>query len=96
MSDVHEDGTVTDRKQQEGRSNPLVEYGASTLVWIRSSFIAFVGALGTVFLCCSLVLSGLVPGIYHGILAAMFLIWGVSAYVYAIVGYGLLNLIGYN
>ncbi|WP_436912206.1 hypothetical protein [Halosimplex marinum] len=97
MSEVQEDSAAAERSQREGRSNPLVRIGASILIWIRSSFIAFVGTLGTVFLLCSLLLSGLVlPGFIHGILAAMCLVWGVSAYIYAVAGYGLLRLIGYS
>jgi len=97
MSDVREDSTAADRSRSDERSNPLVRVGASLLIWIRSSFIAFVGTLGTVFLLCGLVLSDFVlPGFDRGILAAMFLVWAVSAFIYAVAGYGLLRIIGYS
>lgn len=67
------------------------------LVAIRSSFIAFVATVGTVFLLASFVLSGLVlPGIYYGILAAMSFVCAISAYLYAVGGYLGLRLIGYT
>lgn len=67
------------------------------LAAIRSSFIAFVGAIGTVFLLASLLLSGFVlPGVSYGILAAMSLVCAISAYLYAVGGYVGLRLIGYT
>lgn len=68
----------------------------SLLLAIRSSFIYFIAALGTVCLLMSVVLSPYVPGIYHGVLSAMFVVWGTSAFVYAALGYAGLRLIGYQ
>ena len=74
------------------RRGPIVEI----LLAVRSSFLAFVTALGVVFVVVAVVLSGYVPGITHGVLAAMFAVWGASAFVYAALGHVALRLIGYR
>lgn len=66
------------------------------LLGVRSSFLAFVVALGVVFLVVAVVLSEHVPLVHNGVLSGMFLVWGVSAFVYAALGHLLLGLIGYR
>lgn len=63
---------------------------------VRSSFLAFVATLGVVFLVLAVVLSGHVPGVDNGVLSAMLVVWGVSAFVYAALGHIGLRLIGYR
>jgi hypothetical protein len=76
----------------ESDQSPIV----SLLLAIRSSFIVFVAALGTVCLLLALLLSTYIPGITHDVLSAMFAVWGVSAFVYAVFGYIGLRFIGYH
>ena len=78
--------------RDEPDRNPLI----SLLLAIRSSFILFVAALGTVCLLLALLLSAYIPGINHDVLSAMFAVWGASAFVYAVVGYVGLRFIGYH
>ena len=66
------------------------------LVVVRSSFLAFVTAMGVLFLLVAVVLSAYVPGIHHGVLSAMFAVWGASAFLYAVAGHLGLRLIGYR
>lgn len=63
---------------------------------VRSSFLAFVATLGVVFLVVAVVLSEHVPGVTHGVLSGMLVVWGVSAFVYAGLGHVALRLIGYR
>jgi hypothetical protein len=63
---------------------------------VRSSFLAFVATMGAVFLVLAVVLSGYVPGVTHGVLSGMLVVWGVSAFVYAALGHLALRLIGYR
>ena len=63
---------------------------------VRSSFLAFVAALGVVFLLLAVVFSEHVPGVYFGVLSGMLAVWGVSAFVYAALGHLILQLIGYR
>jgi hypothetical protein len=97
MTDVQEDSTAAESTQGQERSNSLVRIGASLLIWIRSSFIAFVGTIGTVFLLFSALLSDLtLTAVSFPKIAAMCLVLGVSAYIYAVTGYVILRLIGYS
>jgi len=63
---------------------------------VRGSFLAFVATLGAVFLLIALALSEHVPGVHHGVLSGMLVVWGVSAFVYAGLGHVALRLIGYR
>jgi hypothetical protein len=86
---------VTDLEREytdETDRNPVV----SLLLAIRSSFILFIAALGTVCLLLALLLSTYIPGINQNVLSAMFAVWGVSAFVYAVLGYVGLRFIGYH
>lgn len=98
MSGAHDgEGTVNGPGQELDERNVLVRALVRILVWIRSSFIAFVGAIGTTFLLSGLLVSGLVvPSLEYGVVAAMCIVWAVSAYVYAVGGYFGLKLINYN
>ena len=70
---------------------------ASVLLAIRQSFLAFVTTLGIVFCLLSVLLSEYVlAGLTHGVLAAMLAVWGVSAFIYAVLGHLGLHLIGYR
>ncbi|MFC4551090.1 MULTISPECIES: hypothetical protein [Halorussus] len=69
----------------------------SLLLAIRKSFLAFVTTIGVV--CCLLaaLLSEYVfVGLFNGVLAGMFAVWGVSAFIYAVLGHLGLRLIGYH
>ncbi|WP_227378668.1 hypothetical protein [Haladaptatus halobius] len=69
----------------------------SLLLAIRQSFLAFVTAIGVV--CCLLAVllsTHVLPALTNGVLAGMFAIWGVSAFIYAVLGHLGLRLIGYR
>lgn len=92
MNEVNKERGPDERKTRLVPS-PVVR----VLIAIRSSFIAFVATVGTVFLFGSLLLSGLVLSeVDYGVLAAMSFICGISAYLYGIGGYVGLRLIGYT
>lgn len=77
--------------------NDLFELASSVLIAVRSSFLAFVVALGVVMLVASLLVSGhVLPGFSYGIIAAMLFVWGISAFVYAFACHVGLKLIGYH
>ena len=63
---------------------------------VRSSFLAFVVALGVVFLVLAVILSKHVPFVTNGVVSGMLVVWGVSAFVYAGLGHLGLRLIGYR
>jgi hypothetical protein len=86
---------VTDIEREhrdETDRNPVI----SLLLAIRSSFILFVAALGTICFLLAMLFSTYIPLLNYNVLAAMFVIWGVSAFVYAALGYVGLRLIGYH
>ncbi|MFC4451306.1 hypothetical protein [Halorussus aquaticus] len=69
----------------------------AVLLAIRQSFLAFVTAIGVGCCLLAVLLSEYVlAGLSYGVLAGMFAIWGVSAFVYAVVGHLGLRLIGYR
>lgn len=75
----------------------VVSLVTSVPIAIRSSFIGFVVAVGVVFLVTSVLLSGYVlANVEYGMLSAMTFIWGVSAFLYAVLGTVVLKLIGYS
>jgi hypothetical protein len=84
-------GVERDRTD-ESDHNPVV----SLLLAIRNSFIAFTAAFGIVCLLLAVFLSEYISGISYEVLSAMFAVWGVSALVYACLGYVVLRLIGYH
>lgn len=97
MSEAHMESGDIDDADHEADANPLRRLVTSVLIWVRSSFIAFVGTVGTVFLSLAILLSDLVlPSVEFGVIAAMCLIWAISAYLYAVGGYVVLKLIGYT
>ena len=70
---------------------------ASVLLAIRQSFLAFVMTLGVLFCLLSVLLSEYVlVGLTNGVLSAMLAVWGVSAFIYAVLGHLGLRLIGYH
>lgn len=80
-----------------GYLETVTSLATSVLVAIRSSFLGFVVAVGVVFLVISVLLSGYVlESVQYGLLAGMTFIWGVSAFLYAILGSAILKLIGYS
>ena len=68
----------------------------SVLLAVRQSFLAFVTAIGVVCCLLAVLLSEHVPLVTNGVLAGMFAIWGVSAFLYAILGHLGLRLINYH
>ncbi|WP_225741377.1 hypothetical protein [Halorussus halophilus] len=69
----------------------------SVLLAIRGSFLAFVTTIGVGCCLLALVLSKyVIAGLTNGVLAAMFAVWGASAFVYAVLGHLGLRLIGYR
>ncbi|KTG11470.1 hypothetical protein AUR64_04240 [Haloprofundus marisrubri] len=75
----------------------LTDAGVSILLTIRKSFLSFVMTLGLICLLFAALFSeAFLPVLNNGVLAGMFVIWGVSAFVYAVLGYVVLRLIGYN
>lgn len=69
----------------------------SALLAIRQSFLTFVTTIGIVCCLLAVLLSEYVlPGLTVGVLAGMFAIWGVSAFIYAVLGHFGLRLIGYH
>jgi hypothetical protein len=76
--------------------DPVLALATTVLIAIRSSFVAFVVSIGAGLVVTSVLLSGYVlPSVNYGIISAMTFIWGVSAFVYAVLGKALLRLIGY-
>lgn len=87
----------TDAVSNEDDRNSVKTVVSSVLITIRGSFLAFVVTVGVVMILLSLVLSGYVlSGFSNGTLAAMTFIWGISAFVYAILGHIGLKAIGYH
>lgn len=87
----------TDVSDDEDGQNAVVEAISPILIAIRSSFLAFVFAVGVCLLLVSLLYSQYVlAGVWNGILSAMAFVCAVSAFVYAIVGHIGLKLIGYH
>lgn len=81
----------------DGLFDTIGSLAARVLITIRSSFLAFVVTIGVVFIILSVLLSGhVLPGFNHGILAGMTFIWGISAFLYALLGKVILRLIGYS
>lgn len=77
--------------------DPVSSLVTSTLVAVRSSFIGFVVAVGVVLVMVSVLLSGyVVKNVNYGMISGMTFIWGVSAFIYAVLGTVLLRLIGYS
>lgn len=77
--------------------NDSFELASSVLIAVRSSFLAFVVALGVVMVVASLLVSEhVLPGFSYGIIAAMLFVWGISAFVYAFACHVGLKLIGYH
>lgn len=74
---------------ERARENVVAGHVIDFLVWVRSSFLAFVMTLGTVFL-----VSGLLIG--DGVEAGMLVVLGISSFAYAVLGVVGLKLIGYN
>jgi len=68
----------------------------SVLLAVRQSFIVFITTLGIIFWVLAVLMSGYVPFLTDGVLAGLFAILGTSAFVYAVLGYFGLRLIGYN
>lgn len=62
---------------------------AELLVAIRSSFIYFVWAVGSLMFVSGVILQ-------DGVMAAMLTIWGISAIIYGVLGFLGLRLIGYT
>jgi hypothetical protein len=65
------------------------------LLAIRSSFLLFIVATGVFFVALASAPSPVGLG-GTGVLAAMFAIWGLSAILYAVVGFVFLTVIGYR
>lgn len=87
---------MTDEFENEYRAEEQRGIAVEVLVAVRGSFLAFVTAMGIVFLLVAVVLSEHVPGIHHGVLSGMFAVWGASAFLYAALGHVGLRLIGYR
>ncbi|WP_227356396.1 hypothetical protein [Haladaptatus salinisoli] len=81
---------MSTRRSTDGRATSLV-------LAIRRSFLAFVTVIGVACCLLAVLLSEYVlPGVTNGVLAGMFAIWGVSAFLYAVLGHLGLRLIGYH
>lgn len=83
--------TMSGATQEDGERSNSQLFGAilRILYAIRGSFLVFVLAVGIVWTAVGLYLQ-------EGVIAAMLVIWGVSAILYAGIGYGSLKLIKYN
>lgn len=79
------DGNLFER----ARKNGIVSAAIGFLIWVRSSFLAFVTTFGTIFFVTGLVIS-------EGVIAGMLVVLGVSTFIYALIGFAGLNLINYN
>lgn len=80
----------TATQEDDGQSNSqLFKTALRILYAVRGSFLVFVLAIGLVW-------TGLGLYLQEGVMAAMLVIWGVSAVLYAGIGYGCLKLIKYN
>jgi hypothetical protein len=66
---------------------------ARLAVAIRSSFLRFTIFLGLVWIVCGVILNLVVAD--QGTVAAMLVIWGVSAILYGLLGFIVVILIGY-
>jgi hypothetical protein len=91
-------GTVNDSASESGSSKRGSDRGALSIITepllrillaIRGSFLLFIVSIGVL-----LIVTGVT--IMDGVVAGMFGIWGISCLLYAGIGYGLLNLIGYH
>jgi hypothetical protein len=90
--------TGNEERGHEADTNSLYDLVVSVLLAIRSSFLTFVAALGVAMLLLGAFgpMIPVVNGVMKGVVAGMFGIWGVSAIVYAVIGFGFLRLIGYR
>lgn len=80
------------RTEEEGNKpvhSRITEPILRALLAIRKSLLLFIATVGVLF-----VLGGIT--VMDGVLAGMFGIWGVSALLYATLGYLLLKIIGYH
>jgi hypothetical protein len=86
-----------DEVDNRGDRNIVVSLITGALIAVRSSFIGFVVAVGVVFWTISILTSTYVlASVDYGIISGMTFIWGLSAFVYAILGKVVLRLIGYS
>lgn len=70
------------------RRSTVGQFIIDVLLWMRSSVLNFIISLGVALFVIGL----LIP---DGVVAAMMVVWGVSAILFALLGYACMKAIGY-